>query len=55
MVGTVSRQSSGFAARHIGETDHFLDGPFLEDFDCFLQCTDDLVIVWRLSSLLPGF
>ena len=45
MVGTVSRQSSGGSARRIREIDHLLDGPSPEDFDCFPQCADDLVII----------
>ena len=28
---------------------------FLKTFDCFLQRADDLIIVWRFSSLLPDF
>ena len=33
----------------------FLMVLFLKTFDCILQCTDDLVINWRYSSLLPDF
>ena len=49
------RWSSQNSTRHIREIHHLLDGAFPEDFDCFLQRTDDLVIIGRFSSLLPDF